>query len=164
MQYLWYKLNGMKKPMAISMLRLRHQVFAVEGGRRDLGNDVIDIRSDHLCVVDEQQVIGCLRLYPLLEDPDCNRFTIGRFCVAEEFRKKEIGRKMLSMALIKGVMRKGLNSEFEIEAQLYLAGLYQSLGFQPSGDIYEEENIPFVKMCLTNPIAQDLFAQSKGAR
>ena len=151
MKYTWYSLESMERSVAISMFALRHQVFAIEHQRSDLGTDDLDKSCQHLCVIENGEVIACLRLLRLLDSRSISTFKIGRFCVSESFRQQKIGRKMIGMALIKGMAIGGLDTEFEIDAQVYMANMYQSLGFRPIGDPYKEDDVAYITMRLSQP-------------
>jgi len=159
MHYQWFKFNEMKKPIVDSMLKLRHEVFTVEEGRVGLDNDDIDHISHHLCIVAENSVVACLRLYRLQNNrSESPVYKIGRFCVSKEYRQKKIGRKMISMALLKGQSLGGDHVEFSVESQVYLASLYQSLGFQGDGDPYVDDDVPHIPMRLTQTVELDIPA------
>lgn len=133
--------------MAIAMLAMRHRVFGQE--QLYLGQEVDDWDKSclHLCVTDDKELIGCLRLCQLISDTH-DTYEIGRLCVEPIYRHQRIGKKMMSMAVLKG-MGNGLEAQFETRAPLYLIEFYRSVGFEPIGDPWVEDDVPHIYLKLS---------------
>jgi len=147
MQFKWYMFDDMEASNAIAMLSLRHRVFGEE--KLIVGQQVDDWDkiSQHLCVFDGKNIVACLRLCQLISDT-YDTYEIGRLCVDPDYRFRHIGKKMIGMALLKG-MGSGLEARFETKAPVYLLDFYKSVGFEPVGDPWAEDDIPFVYLKLS---------------
>lgn len=147
MQFKWYTFDEMEASKAIGMLSLRHRVFGEELLFQGQQVDDWDKISQHLCVTDGNEVIACLRVCQLVSD-SYDTYEIGRLCVDKNYRYKHIGKKMMGMALLKG-MGNGLEARFETKAPVYLMEFYRSVGFEPMGDPWVEDDVPFVYLKLS---------------
>lgn len=151
MKFNWLRFDDMKASTAISLLTLRNRVFGEAGLYQAQEVDDIDKYCDHLCVSNHlNQVVGCLRIYQLKHSVDINAFQIGRLCVDEYYRNQKIAKKMLGMAIVRG-MGQGLEATFETYSPVYLSEFYKSLGFDVRGDPYTEDDIPLIRMKLSQP-------------
>lgn len=139
----------MDTSLSVEMFGLRHQIFAVEQIFSGQEVDIFDRTCRHLCVTTEKEVIGCLRLIHHGERKGQDRFSIGRVCVKHEYRGQQIAKRMIGLATMKGV-EVGNHPDFELDAQVYLLGFYESMGFEPLGDPYLEDNIPHIQMRLSH--------------
>lgn len=157
----WYVLDEMEVSLAVDMFSLRHQIFSVEQGFSGQEVDEVDRSCYHLCALEGKEIVGCLRLYKT-ERRTMRRtretFEIGRLCVKETHRNRQIAKKMMWRAILKG-MESNPRAEVEIDAQLYLREFCESLGFQALGDPYLEDSIPHLRM----GISQSSFADTKKA-
>ncbi len=125
-------------------LQLRSRVFILEQGPY-LDPDGWDAASAHLLGRDVGS--GELLAYLRIVDPGV-RFpepSIGRVVTALPVRGLGLGRSL---------MREGLarcadlwpGQAIRISAQARLRGFYQSLGFEPVGEPYDEDSIPHLEM------------------
>ncbi|KAB1503228.1 GNAT family N-acetyltransferase [Corynebacterium sp. 320] len=77
---------------------------------------------------------------------------IGRMCVAEDMRGYGIAHGLLKEALEVCTARAAAldpnthNAVVKIEAQIRLQGFYESYGFEPVGEVFEEEGIKHIEM------------------
>ena len=62
----------------------------------------------------------------------------------KEFRKRDIGKQIVKY-ISNYIKRKGLK-KIILNAQESARGFYEKLGFNQEGDVFEEANIPHVKM------------------
>ena len=71
--------------------------------------------------------------------------SVGRVLVLSSHRRKGIAQKMMRVAL--DFIKNNLDENIVVlSGQLYAKGLYESVGFKVISDIYDEVNIPHVKM------------------
>ena len=124
------------------VLRLRQDVFIIEQNCIYDDIDGVDPFCDHLCLMDDNHLVGYARLVPagkLFDDP-----SIGRIVVPANKRGHGFGRIVIRKALnILGV--RGANKTV-IEAQNHLRNYYESEGFTAEGTIYNVDGIPHIKM------------------
>jgi len=97
----------------------------------------------HLLLRNGRELAGCLRLMPITGAPPLAR--IGRVAVASHLRRHGLGRMLVQEAI-------GLNGEhypagdIALGAQAHLVPFYQSLGFEPIGEPYDEFGVRHVEM------------------
>lgn len=149
MQFTWYSFDQMEASQAIAMLSLRHRVFGEEQLYAGQEVDDWDKVSQHLCVTEGKEVLACLRLCQLISDT-YDTYEIGRLCVAPEYRHQGIGKKMVNIAILKG-MGNGMEAKIETSAPAYLSKFYRSAGFETVGDPWAEDAIPHVFLRLSKP-------------
>lgn len=122
-------------------LALRAAVFVVEQDCAYADTDGADLRPGvrHLFGRDEA---GALAAYARVLPPDAAHDVprIGRVIVAPAARGRRLGRALMQEAL--AVCERhfpGLATE--LGGQAHLVGFYASLGYQPVGDVYDEDGI-----------------------
>jgi predicted GNAT family N-acyltransferase len=120
---------------------IRIQVFQVEQGVDPaLEFDGLDETSEHILAYLDNQPVGTLRIRYL----DNQLAKIERLAVLSIARGQGIGRKLTEKAI--EVIEQKKISKVMIHAQEYVKGLYEKLGFEPVGGIFEEAGILHVKM------------------
>ncbi len=120
---------------------IRIQVFQVEQGVDPaLEFDGLDETSEHILAYLDNQPVGTLRIRYL----DNQLAKIERLAVLSIARGQGIGRKLTEKAI--EVIEQKEISRVMIHAQEYVKGLYEKLGFEPVGGIFEEACILHVKM------------------
>jgi predicted GNAT family N-acyltransferase len=120
---------------------IRIQVFQVEQGVEPaLEFDGLDETSEHILAYLDNQPVGTLRIRYL----DNQLAKIERLAVLSIARGQGIGRKLTEKAI--EVIEQKKISKVMIHAQEYVKGLYEKLGFEPVGGIFEEAGILHVKM------------------
>jgi ElaA protein len=142
----WYAFGQLAVDELYALLRLRQQVFVVEQRCPYLDCDDADQPALHLLGRDEVGGLqASLRLLPpgvKFAEP-----SIGRVCNAAAVRGQGVGRHMMRLALAEARLRyPGL--AIRIAAQRYLLGFYGSLGFEPVGEPFLEDDIPHIEMLL----------------
>ena len=127
------------------ILQLRSLVFVVEQNCVYLDADDKDQRSTHLMISDQNGILlAYARLLP--EGLSYNGYaSIGRVVSHPEYRRFGWGRKIMEYAL-RECERLYPGIPIKISAQSYLLQFYQSMGFQPIGAEYLEDNIPHTAM------------------
>ncbi|MBW4543163.1 MAG: GNAT family N-acetyltransferase [Symplocastrum torsivum CPER-KK1] len=120
---------------------IRIQVFQVEQGVDPaLEFDGLDETAEHILAYLDNQPVGTLRIRYL----DNQLAKIERLAVLSAARGQGIGRKLTEKAI--EVIEQKEISKVMIHAQEYAKGLYEKLGFEQVGGIFEEAGIPHVKM------------------
>jgi predicted GNAT family N-acyltransferase len=120
---------------------IRVQVFQVEQGVDPaLEFDGLDETAEHILAYLDNQPVGTLRIRYL----DNQLAKIERLAVLSAARGQGIGRKLTEKAI--EVIEQKQISKVKIHAQEYVKGLYEKLGFEQVGGIFEEAGIPHVKM------------------
>lgn len=144
MNYKIKKFNELNLDELYEICKVRYEVFACEQKiyqENDL--DDIDKKVYHLFLEDSEKIVAYARLIP--SKITYKESSIGRVLVLKEYRRKGIAFEMMK----KGVdfLKNELNEDIiVISAQLYVQKLYESLGFKVISDVYDEVNIPHIKM------------------
>lgn len=131
------------------MLALRSAVFVVEQdcAYQDLDGVDCDPRVFHLNLWRGQQLIATARLIgPGVQAPD--QVWIGRVAVLYEARGQGLSRQLLQQALDK-IHHHWPRCAVRLNAQQYVAALYESMGFEVVGETYIEDGIPHQMMELS---------------
>jgi len=122
--------------------QIRRRVFHEEQNiNEELEFDGLDETSEHLLAYLNQEPIGTLRI----REVNPKTVKIERLAVLVTVRNQGIGRKLMeyAIALIK---QKNRYEQIVIHAQYHLKHFYQSFGFQPVGETFEEAEILHIKM------------------
>lgn len=125
------------------ILELRNNVFVVEQECIYQDCDRKDLEAYHLFCIENDKIIATLRI--LEKGISYDEISIGRVVVDKLYRRKNLGRKAMEMAIdfIKNTYG---NSPIRISAQVYIKDFYESLGFKAVSDIYLEDDIPHIEM------------------
>jgi ElaA protein len=123
---------------AYALWRLRQQVFIIEQASPypDLDGRDLEPGTRHFLVVEDGDLVGCLRL---LDDGDAAR--IGRVVVAEAARGRGLADEMMRAALAEVGPRPA-----RLDAQTGLAGWYARFGFTVSGPEFVEDGVAHLPM------------------
>jgi ElaA protein len=124
-------------------LALRCRVFIMEQGAYQ-DPDGADRQAWHLLGRDGS---GALQAYLRIVDPGVKYAepSIGRVITAPEVRGQGLGRTLMDEGIAR-CERAWPGQGIRISAQAHLRGFYVSLGFEPVGDEYLEDDIPHVEM------------------
>lgn len=97
----------------------------------------------HVMLKEDDRIIAYSRIVPA--GIGYEYISIGRVLVLEKARRRGIAQKMLkaTLSFIKDELRE---TKVVLSAQLYVKDLYESVGFEVVSDVYDEVNIPHVKM------------------
>ncbi len=122
----------------------RFEVFVCEQEITDEQDfDDKDKVSYHVMLKDEGRIIAYSRIVP--KKVAYENISIGRVLVLKAYRRKGIAQKMMKSAL--EFIKNNLNENVVVlSAQEYAKEMYLSVGFKVVSDIYDEINIPHVKM------------------
>ena len=120
---------------------IRKQVFQIEQGvTEELEFDGLDESATHLLAYWKNQPVGTARIRKITE----KTAKIERLSVLPLARRQGIGKALMEKAI--EIIRIQNYHTVVIHAQEYVKSLYQKLGFEQVGNVFEEANIPHVKM------------------
>ncbi len=138
------KYSDLTRDELFDILKLRTDIFVVEQNCPYPELDEEDKRAFHLIQVENQIVIGTLRIITNSNKSYCK---IGRVAVHKDYRKRGYGKLIMEAALafIKSDLKEKL---VVISAQQYLDAFYNNLGFKNTGKKYLEDGIPHQEMTL----------------
>ena len=121
---------------------IRREVFIEEQGvPAALEFDASDARARHLLLVEDGQTLGTLRIRKL-EAGEVVK--IERVAVRRAARRRGLGRRLMTVALDQAAAdgaRRVL-----LHAQVQAQPFYERLGFQPHGQVFEEDGILHIAM------------------
>lgn len=125
------------------ILQLRSDVFVIEQQciYRDMDNK--DLLASHLFLSKDNQIIAYCRLLP--KGVSVADAAIGRVIIHEKYRGRHLAHKMMGKA-IDIIIHEWHENKIYVQAQEYLQGFYQSLGFKATSDVYLEDEIPHLDM------------------
>ena len=147
-EYIWKIFPELTTDELYEIIHLRQKVFIVEQDCPYVDADYADQKAYHLLAFIDGVLIGYLRAFkPGFKYLEAS---IGRIIIASELRKEGLG---------KTITRKGISFLFEkfpgnnivISAQHRLLNFYNNLGFIERGDVYLEDDIDHIEMCLECP-------------
>lgn len=129
------------------ILRSRQEVFAIEQGIVYQDMDLIDQKSVHLFIPEENgnEINAYLRIIP--PDVKYAETSMGRLLTLKNFRNRGVGRKLMLAGIQEA--EKLYGKPIRIEAQAYLLKFYQSLGFKAISEPFILEGINHIEMILT---------------
>lgn len=120
---------------------VRQQVFVEEQGiSRELEYDGLDNEAIHMLVMDGGNVIGTARVRFLAD----NQAKIERMAILKPFRRKGIGRGIISFLIAESKRRRV--KHVILHAQHDVLPFYRSCGFEEVGGPFWEAGIKHLKM------------------
>lgn len=102
-----------------------------------------DKKCHHVFLKDNDRIVAYSRIVP--KGLGYDYISIGRVLVLESHRRKGIAQEMIR-ACLEFIKNKLDENTVVLSAQLYVKDLYQSVGFKAISDVYDEAEIPHVKM------------------
>ncbi len=97
----------------------------------------------HIMLKENERVVAYCRIVP--KGIGYDYISVGRVLVLSSHRRKGIAQEMMKVAL--EFIKNNLDEKTVVlSAQLYAKALYESVGFKVISDVYDEVNIPHVKM------------------
>ncbi len=126
-----------------SIMQLRAEVFVVEQDCPYQDLDGKDQKCHHLMLWKGPELVGYTRL--VSPGVSYSEISIGRVITAKSIRGTGAGRKLMDRSIEESqkVFGKG---NIRISAQTYALKFYSSLGFQPEGEVYDEDGIEHISM------------------
>ncbi|ANU08898.1 acetyltransferase YybD [Planococcus antarcticus DSM 14505] len=141
-----YRFDELTAKELYDILKLRVDVFVVEQNCPYPELDDFDQLSIHLLYRENGNVLSYARLVPggvKYELP-----SIGRVIVRKEARGRGFAKELLERS-IDYILNEWNAPAIQLQGQVYLQEFYQSFGFEPVSDSYDEDGIPHVDMKLT---------------
>ena len=130
------------------ILTLRSEIFVIEQNCIYQDIDDVDKNSYHIFIKENNKIVAYARLIKKGYVFN-NSVSIGRVLVKANYRKKGYARRLMNFT-IQEANKKFPKTDIVISAQEYLVKFYNSLGFKQVSNMYLEDDIPHVKMILTN--------------
>ncbi|QHJ69279.1 GNAT family N-acetyltransferase [Planococcus halotolerans] len=127
------------------MLKLRVDVFVVEQNCPYPELDGLDQKSVHLAYRENGKILAYSRLVP--GELKYGVPSIGRVIVSPDARGRGLARELMRKS-IDFIFNEWQPEEIRLQGQVYLQEFYQSFGFDPISDVYDEDGIPHVDMRL----------------
>ena len=125
-----------------SIIEIRTKVFQQEQGvAPELEFDGLDEEATQFLAFWDSQAVGTTRVRII----DQYTAKIERLAVLPLFRRKGIGKELM-IAALQLISEQNKSVEVVVHAQIYIAPLYQALGFTVIGEQFREANINHVKM------------------
>ncbi len=149
----WRRFADFIDPLSLyQVLQLRGQVFIVEQACAYQDVDGKDPQALHLLgwLPDQsggRQLAAYARLF-LPEQDDQQPVVFGRVVVSSEHRQEKLGQQLMAQILAFLEASPFHQHPIVISAQHYLVKFYAKFGFQPVGDVYDEDGIPHIEMRL----------------
>ena len=146
----WKRLDDLSTREMYTIIQAREAVFVVEQECAYQDVDGLDLDSWHLSVLKD----GELAAYARVVEPGLkyDEPSIGRVLTLTKFRSLKIGYALVAEA-IRFTEAHYPGTGIRIGAQAHLQKFYGSLGFQPVGEIYDEDGIPHIDMVKAAVIA-----------
>lgn len=141
--FTWKRFEDLGTLELYHIIQAREAVFVLEQNCAYLDVDGLDLNAWHLSVT----VNGELAAYSRLVDPGLKfpEPSIGRVLTLAKFRSMKIGYALMAESV--AFTEKTFPGEgIRIGAQAHLQKFYGSLGFEPAGDVYDEDGIPHIIM------------------
>lgn len=129
-----------------SILQLRSEVFVVEQNCVFQDMDNKDSNCFHLMCWENERLIAYTRLVPA--GVSFEEVSIGRVVSSPSIRGRGIGKLLMEKSILESDRLFG-KQNIRIGAQYYLLDFYRSFGFEPTGEIYLEDNIEHIEMILS---------------
>ncbi|KAA0957170.1 GNAT family N-acetyltransferase [Planococcus sp. ANT_H30] len=146
MDFKIYQFDDLSARILYDVLKLRVDVFVVEQNCPYPEIDGLDQQSIHLLYSENDAILAYARLVPAglkYEFP-----SIGRVIVHEEARGRGLAKQLLEKS-IDYISEQWQAQAIQLQGQVYLQEFYQSFGFQPTSESYDEDGIPHVDMKWT---------------
>jgi ElaA protein len=147
MHFQWLAYGELTTDILYEILSFRQAVFIVEQNCPYQDADGLDQLSFHLvgrCRPNDPLAAYLRVMPPKVKYPEVG---IGRLLVVAEKRGRMFGQEIFTEAL-KQIATLFPGSAVRISAQCYLERFYQSFGFKPISERYEEDGIPHVAMLM----------------
>lgn len=140
-----YRFEELTAAELYEMLKLRVDVFVVEQNCPYPELDNLDQQSVHLAYRENGKILAYARLVP--GDIKYGVPSIGRVIVSPDARGRGLARELIRRS-IEFIFTEWRPEEIRLQGQLYLKDFYQSFGFDPISDVYDEDGIPHLDMKL----------------
>jgi predicted GNAT family N-acyltransferase len=140
-----FEISYKEKHVAALIHEIRRKVFVVEGRVDPLHEfDEVESECKHYIAYYKHKAVGTARWRDTEEG-----IRLERFSVLKEFRNNGVGISMLRR-LLGDVLP--LRKNIYLHAQTTTVKFFERAGFQCTGEVFMEANIPHLRMQLINPI------------
>ena len=138
------RFNELNVDEMYEIAKSRFEVFVCEQGiTEEQDFDDKDKECYHIMLKENGRIVAYSRIVP--KGLAYEYTSIGRVLVLESHRRKGIAQKMMKFAL--DFIKNNLDENIVVlSAQEYVKDMYSSVGFKVISEIYNEVNIPHVKM------------------
>lgn len=135
-------LDELSVEQIVTVFKERVAVFVVEQNCPYQEIDEADYTATHIGIWQGTQLLAYCRV--MYQE---QHVTFGRVIVAKGHRGKQLGRKIVELAL-EDMTRNAPAIPVQISAQAHLTDFYGSFGFETVSAVYLEDDIPHVDMRL----------------
>ena len=104
-----------------------------------------DKKCHHVMLKEEGRIVAYSRIVP--KGLSYSSSSIGRVLVLESHRRKGIAQEMMK-ACMEFIKENLDDNKVILSAQLYVKSMYESVGFEAISEVYEEAEIPHIKMSV----------------
>ncbi len=138
------KFNELTVDEMYEISKSRFEVFVCEQEiTEEQDFDDKDKLSHHVMLKENGRIVAYSRIVP--KGIGYENISIGRVLVLKSHRRKGIAQEMMKACL--EFIKKNLDENVVVlSAQEYVKEMYSSVGFKVISDVYDEVNIPHVKM------------------
>lgn len=145
MNWTTYHFDEFSAKKLYEILKLRVDVFIVEQNCPYPELDGLDQESIHMDYTENGRVLAYARLVPAGVKYDLP--SIGRVIVHPDARSRGLAKELLTRS-IDYIFSEWEPEEIQLQGQVYLQKFYESFGFVPISEAYDEDGIPHVDMKL----------------
>lgn len=138
-----YRFDELSAGQLYDFLKLRVDVFVVEQDCPYPELDNLDQASIHLAYSEEDRTLAYARLVPA--GVKYGVPSIGRVLVHQEARNRGLAKQLMEHA-IDYILNEWQADEIQLQGQVYLQKFYESFGFMPISEPYDEDGIPHIDM------------------
>ncbi|PKH11633.1 GNAT family N-acetyltransferase [Planomicrobium sp. MB-3u-38] len=149
MTWKFYDFDELTAAELYEMLKLRVDVFVVEQNCPYPELDGLDQKSIHLAYKEDGRILAYARLVP--GELKYGVPSIGRVIVSPDARGRGLARELMNKS-IGFIFNEWQPEAIRLQGQVYLKEFYQSFGFDPISDVYDEDGIPHVDMKLDKEV------------
>lgn len=138
------KFNELTVDEMYEIAKSRFEVFVCEQEiTEEQDFDDKDKLCYHIMLKEDNRIVAYSRIVP--KGIGYDNISIGRVLVLSSHRRKGIAQKMMKEGL--KFIKNNLDENIVVlSAQEYVKSMYESVGFKAISDVYDEVNIPHVKM------------------
>lgn len=141
-----YQFNELSAAKLYEFLKLRVDVFVVEQDCPYPELDNLDQASVHLACSEGDRTLAYARLVPA--EVKYGVPSIGRVLVHQEARSRGLAKQLMEHAM-EYILTEWQADEIQLQGQVYLQKFYESFGFMPISEPYDEDGIPHIDMKFT---------------